>query len=285
MKRALLSTLAGLGLMVWSGYLLAVEEASPDEKAAKAALEAAASHMQRMTMRRRDREDGKIELVGQPLLSFGDSARVHNNGTLWAWGKQGRPVAFLELFQQPQQNGRWIHAVTLAGTANVTLDIPLTGRWQPKTTTFEPAALDGSATPAAKEPARLRQLKDAARRFTAHEFWDPNRSRYELRLLVQPVHRYADPTAGVQDGAVFVFAHGTNPECLLLIDAAGESLESARWSYALVRSGDAELHVELDGREVWKCDRAAHVGDVRSSPYWVFLSPREAVPSDDLSVD
>src|SRR5215469_6710920 len=284
--RSLASTLVGLGLVFCSGYLLAADEESPDKEAEKAALQAAASHMQRMTMRRSDSAGSKIELIDQPLLSFGDSARVHNHGTLWGWGTRGRPVAFLELFQQPQQNGRWIHAVTLSGTANVALDIPLTGRWQPKTTTFASTPLDGSPAPAAKEPARLRQLKDAARRFTAHEFWDPNHSRYELRLLVQPVHRYADPTAGVQDGAVFVFAHGTNPECLLLIDAEGESLDSARWHYALVRSADAELHIELDGREVWKCDRANHIGrDVQSDPYWVFLSPREPAPSDDLSAD
>ncbi len=275
------SMLVGLGLLAWSGYLLAAGENSPDEEAEKAALRAAASHMQRMTMRHSDGAGGKIELIGQPLLSFGDSARVHSNGTLWAWGTKGRPVAFLELFQVSPQDGGWIHAASLSGPANVALDIPLTGRWQPKTTAFESVMLDGAAAPAAKEPARLRQLKDAARRFTAHEFWDPNRSRYELRLLVQPVHRYADPTAGLHDGAVFVFAHGTNPECLLLIDAIGESPESARWHYALVRSADAELHVELDGREVWKCDRAAHVGDVRSSPYWVFLTPRDAAPSGE----
>jgi hypothetical protein len=285
MKRWYLNALGGLALLVWPACFLAADEELPDEEAEKQALDAAASHMLRMTMSRTDGDGGKIELVDKPLLSFGDSARVHNHGTLWAWQTKGRPVAFLELFQQPQQNGRWIHAVSLSGPPNVMLEIPITGRWQPKTTKFEPVALADAPPLAAKEGARLRQLKDAARRFTAHEFWDPNHSRYELRLLVQPVHRYSDPAAGVQDGAVFVFAHGTNPECLLLIDAAGESPQSARWQYALVRSADAELHVELDGREVWKCDRAAHVGDVRSSPYWVFASPRESAPGGDLSAD
>jgi hypothetical protein len=168
----------------------------------------------------------------------------------------------------------WIQSVTLSSGPNVVLETPLSGRWQPRATAFEPSAL-GDGPPAVKESARLRQLKDAARRFAAHEFWDPDHSRYELRLLPQPVHRYSDPAKGVQDGGVFVFAHGTNPECLLLIDAIGESLASARWQYALVRSADAELHVELDGREVWTCERVVHAGDERTRPYWVFASPLE----------
>lgn len=282
--RCLLSMFSALVLVMWSTCVLAADEESPDKEAEKQALEAAASHMMRMTMSRTDGAEGKIELVNQPLLAFGDSARLHNHGTLWAWQTKGRPVAFLELFQ-PQENDQWVHAASLSGPPNVSLEIPRVGRWQPKTTKFEPAALPEAPSPAAKEAARLRQLKDAARRFTGHEFWDPDRSRYELRLLVQPVHRYRDATAGVQDGAVFVFAHGTNPECLLLIEAAGESLESARWQYALLRSADAEVHAELDGREVWKCDRASHAGDGRANPYWVFVSPPDPATGNDLSAD
>ena len=79
--------------------------------------------------------------------------------------------------------------------------------------TFAPLA--AAPPPAAKEAARLRQIKEIARRFTAHEFWDPENSRFELRLLVQPVHRYRDAAGEIQDGAMFVLAHGTNPEAML----------------------------------------------------------------------
>ena len=79
----------------------------------------------------------------------------------------------------------------------------------------------------------------------------------------------------MHDGAVFAFVHGTNPEGLLLIDATGNSLGSAGWEYALLRSADAELHIELDGREVWTCDRAVHTADDLRKPYCVILSALE----------
>ncbi|HEV3022058.1 MAG TPA: hypothetical protein VGX76_06310, partial [Pirellulales bacterium] len=150
MKKWFLGTLAGLALLVWPVRILAADDELPDEEAAKEVLDAATSHMRRMTMSRTDDERGKIELLEKPLLSFGDSARVYNHGTLWTWQTKGRPVAFLELFQGPQQNSRWIHAVSLSGPPNVALDIPSAGRWQPKTTKFEPAALADAPTLAAR---------------------------------------------------------------------------------------------------------------------------------------
>lgn len=256
--------------------LLADDELeSPEAQAEKTALVAATVHVRQLKLQRVD--DGHpIDLIEKPLLAFGDSARIQHRGTLWAWGTQGRPVAFLELFQQPQQEGMWVHSVTLSAEPTVTMETPIHVRWTPQTMAFEPSQLAGSPPPAVKKTARLRQLKEAARRFGAHEFWDPGRSRYELRLLVQPVHRYVDQESKVLDGAVFVFAHGTNPECLLLIEAIGESFAEAHWQYALIRSSDAESHVELDGDEVWRRDRADLAAPDPESPYWTFFSPQES---------
>ncbi|HJT33035.1 MAG TPA: hypothetical protein VJ783_13420 [Pirellulales bacterium] len=156
------------------------------------------------------------------------------------------------------------------------LDTPKNGRWEPQTTAGEWNDVPSAPPPADKEAVRLRQLKDIARLFAAHEIWDPDRSRYELRLLVQPVHRYSDPEEGIHDGAVFVFAHGTNPECLLLTEAVGGALDSAHWKYALLRSSDAEAHVEIDGNEVWTCERQGRTSGEKFKPYWAFHCPLEA---------
>jgi hypothetical protein len=281
MRRCLLAMLAGLGLLSWWACPLPAQQPtdSRDDESAKAAVQAAAAHVHRMKLQSVDGVGQIVPLIEQPLLSFGDLARVYNHGTLWAWGTKGRPVAFMELFQQPKtDNGRWTQSVTLTASPNVVLETPENDRWEPGSTAFEAIPVPIASTPAEKESARLRQLKEMARRFAAHEIWDPNRSRYELRLLVQPVHRYSDPQASVQDGAVFVFAHGTNPECLLLIEALGDSLASARWHSALVRSSDAEVHVELDGREMWTCERVGRVSNERFKPYWAFHSPLEKPP-------
>jgi hypothetical protein len=132
-------------------------------------------------------------------------------------------------------------------------------------------AIANAPAPGAKETQRLRQAREIARRFTAHEFWDPDNSRSELRLLAQPVHRYSDEKDGLQDGAAFVLAHDTNPEIVLLVEALGKDLETARWHYSLARLGSAEIHVELEGKEVWKCLRAAGVVGSPSEPYWLFF--------------
>jgi hypothetical protein len=118
------------------------------------------------------------------------------------------------------------------------------------------------------------------RRFAAHQFWDPNNTRSELRLLVQPVHRYQDDDALVLDGAVFVLAHGTNPEVLLQIEAVSVK-GGPLWKYSLVRLGSAEMHVELDGREVWTVPRTPGVVGRPDDPYWLFLIPAKAVSTEN----
>jgi hypothetical protein len=245
-------------------------QSSADEL--KARLDVAEERMRRFELRGVGGDD-VIDLIERPLLAFGDSARTHDNGTLWAWGTVGRPVAFMELFQGANTGARWVHAVTLTSSRQVVLVTPESGRWEPAQTPFASTPIPDAPPPAAKEPARLRELKELARQFTAHEFWDPDNSRFELRLLVQPVHRYSQPEAEIQDGAVFVIAHGTNPEGILLIEAVGPSIDEARWHFSLARSSHAELHVEFAGKEVWKTGRASEINNGRTRSYWLFVSP------------
>ena len=244
-----------------------------------ARLRAAKEHVQRLELQAAEGDGEEIELIDRPLLSYADPARVNSNGTLWVWGTSGRPVAFLELFQGAERDAPWVHAVTQTSGQHVVLTIPGVGRWQPPQTQLESPEIADAPSPAEKAPARLRQIKDLARRFTAHEFWDPDNSRFEMRVLVQPVLRYNDLSASIQDGAAFIIAHGTNPETVLLIEAVGPSLKEARWHYTLARSSHAETHIELDGQEVWKCERADPTNNGATRSYWLFTSPVEPASS------
>jgi hypothetical protein len=96
-------------------------------------------------------------------------------------------------------------------------------------------------------------------------------------MLAQPIHRYRDPLAGLLDGAMFIFAHGTNPEIVLLIEAAGQDAAAAAWQYGVARLGSAELHVSLDSREVWTQERTPGVIGLPTDSYWLFFKP--AVPA------
>lgn len=266
--------LPSLLALLLTASVCAQEEAESDAEDKKARMQAALAHMQAMEMRLA-RGGDVVPLLERPLLTYGDSARSNENGTLWAFGKTGRPLALLELYQPTGRTENWVHAVTLTSLSAVTMKTPVAAKWTPETTQVSFKKITDAAAPAERESARLRQLKDLARRFDAHEFWDPDNSRFELRLLVQPVHRYHDAKAGIHDGAAFVLAHGTNPEIVLLIEAQGETLEKAAWHYGFARVGSAEMHVALDGKEVWKQNRTPGVAGRSIDPYWLFLSPAE----------
>ena len=264
-----------------TSLISAQDETTSDESPeGESLLMVAKDHMERFEMRRTGVAD-EVRLYPRPLLTYGDSARANKDGTLWAFGAAGRPLAVLELYQGNETNTRWTHAVTLTGNAKVTMKTPVASVWKPEAIQIEPVPFADADPPLDREPRRLRQLKDLARRFTAHEFWDPENSRFEMRLLAQPVHRYDDAEAGIHDGAVFILAHGTNPEVVVLIEALGKTVASSRWHYSLARLGSAELHVELDGKEVWKQGRTPGVVGQPTDPYWLFLTPREAQPAGD----
>lgn len=239
-----------------------------EDDAKKTRLKEATEHMQLLEM---VSENKTVPLMDTPLLTFGDAARANENGTLWAWRESGRPLALVELYE-PASGDSWVHALTLTSTQKISLKTTGATKWQPGEIQLRPQTIPDSPSPAAKEPQRLRQIKDLARRFAAHEFWDPDNSRFELRLLVQPVLHYSDAKASIQDGAIFVMAHGTNPEALLFIEAIGKSLEEARWHCAFARLGSAEIHVELDGKEIWKVERATGIVGAPNDPYWLFSS-------------
>ena len=262
-----------LGVGIAAAHAREPGQEKVDEERAR--LARCLKHMQQCDARLAKDAEGQVEMVDRPVLMFGDSARANQNGSVWVFGKKGRPLAFIELYKGTERTDRWVHAATLTGKDLIVMKTPLSGQWKPEKLQIEPAPIADAPAPEAKETQQLRQARELARRFTAHEFWDPDNSRSELRLLAQPVHRYSDEQQELRDGAAFMIAHGTNPEVILLIEAIGKDLKTARWHYSLARLGSAEMHVELDGKEVWKCSRAPGVVGSPSDPYWLFFAVSE----------
>lgn len=220
--------------------------------------------------------ESAVDRSESALLTFGDAARSNESGSLWMWSRGGRPLAMMELYRSSGQNQPWVHALTVTSPRLGTLDDSAGHRWTPRTSHFSLVDVPAGGPVAATSPQRLRRIKEISRRFSAHQFWDPNNTRSELRLLVQPVLRYRDEESQVLDGAVFVLAHGTNPEVLLQIEAVAVESQPV-WRYSLVRLGSAEMHVELDGREVWTVPRTPGVVGRSEDPYWLFVVPPKAV--------
>jgi hypothetical protein len=217
------------------------------------------------------------ERIAEPVYRYNDPARVFSDGTVWAWGRSGRPVALLTVASArgPQGNLYWLGELTSLAPVPLASAVPGSGFWAPAGPGVEPRPIPQAPPPADSEAKRLRQMKELARRFRAFEFFaartSPTTERYELRLLPQPIHRYADRDSGLIDGTMFFITYGTNPEIVLLVEARRTGGAEPVWSYGLARIAGAELHVELDEREIWT--RSKEMGPGARDPYWIFVRP------------
>lgn len=210
--------------------------------------------------------DQLVVPVDHPLYSYADSARIIAEGAIWAWGASGRPLAVAKCWKN--RNGTQTVAFSLTSDELLVASGLQNKTWRPQKIQVEPVELPGAPAPDDKESIRLRQLKEQSRRFTAHEFWEPENSRFELRLLVQPVHRYRDEKRKILDAAVFLLAYDNNPQVLLLIEMVKPDDGKARWQYLLAQVSSADLHVSLDGKEVWQRPRTPGIVGRPTDYYW-----------------
>jgi hypothetical protein len=245
-----------------------VAEESTDKQKERIRIETF-EHVKKFAMT--DKGEQRYDPVETPLIATTDPARGER-GSLWAFGKQGRPVAILELYKNTGREERWAQALTLTSDKLLQCRLPTGLVWDPQQTQVELYAVTGAKPPAARTSLRERQAKLLARRFDAHEFWDPNNSRFELRLLERPLHTYRDEQTGLLDGVLFGFVHGTNVEVLLFLEARAEGKQPPQWMYGLARMGSAEMHVNLDGEEVWQLARTPGVIGRARDPYWISIS-------------
>jgi hypothetical protein len=232
----------------------------------------------------------RLPLLPAPLHRWTDPAREYSDGTLWAWGGSGRPSALftLELHKDTKHNIYWSYEfITLAqgpvaveGSGLTPLEIDhataVEGaelRWSPRDTILEFHPLPKAPKAASTAAARQRQTRELLKRFAACEYLGDEPTQYELRLLPQPIHRYADPPAGLVDGAIFVYAYGTNPEIVLVLEA--QSVAGARpvWQYGCARMTTASPEVTLDGKPIWTLPKATQTPDAAYTCGWLRREP------------
>src|SRR5688572_10681805 len=112
--------------------------------------------------------------------------------------------------------GSWGHDLVATIDVRVTAEVGGHGRWAPRESEFKLNPIPDVRAPAATEAARLRQMKQFARKLIASQVWQGQRA--ELRLLPTEIHRYSDAESGLVDGAAFAFAVGSNPEAILFVE-------------------------------------------------------------------
>lgn len=197
--------------------------------------------------------DSAVKLIETPILRYNDQTRLTYDSSLWIWSAGGRPSAVLavEFYPKRPAGSQWLFEIASLSTERIGARRAKDLSWDAKEPGLAFRVLEGAPEPADKPARRLTQLKELHRRFAAHEV-SPVEGRIELRPLSSPLVRYADPKAGILDGAILAFVNGTNPEVLLALEARTRPNASSTWQYALVQLTGAKVVAGLDGKTVWE---------------------------------
>jgi hypothetical protein len=166
---------------------------------------------------------------------------------LWTDAQTGRPEATIQMFRDP--SGIWLQDWTSLSPSPIVAELGTRAVWRPKAgVTFRP--VPDAPAPAATPQVRLRQLNALAEQFSAtDDFLGEGWSH--LRLLPKPWLRYGKAGSGVEDGALFAFVLGTDPEVVLMIESRPDPAGVVRWEYALAPMTSFEVKAFWKGNQVW----------------------------------
>lgn len=230
-------------------------------------LEMAQSQMKECSVAPTDKPERAYELEAEPVFHHVQSVRGRSVGSVFLWLEEsGRPAAVGDVFFLPSKKRHMLY-----NEWHSLADVPVTIKWgeQTQLSSTEPglkwAEIPNAGKPAETTAQRERQVRQLARRFTAHLI-AKNSDKYELRLLTTPLKQYhAKDSTEFLSGGMFAFCQETDPEIFLLIEARpGES--NPRWMFAAAEFSNLSLFLQLDGKETWKADpprfdsRGTHIG-------------------------
>jgi hypothetical protein len=201
-------------------------------------------------------EPADLAMEPESLLNWSNAERGTNEGGLFLWTHVGRPQMIACAFEFGGSLKYEFHSLSTNPIAAYH-DDSVMHRFGPG---VEWAALPGAPERARTRALRLVQFRRQAERFAVSvgsRNWAPT------RLLPQPVFRC--PESENDDLAVFVFVQGTDPECVLLLDATVKE----GWRYALTRQTKWGLKAELDGRLAWEPAPNNRPKATKESPFFV----------------
>jgi hypothetical protein len=190
----------------------------------------------------------KFERHPEPLLKYTNPVRGEVYGNVFVWTHQGRPEVIGAVFDYRSEGTLYSELHTLASPGVV-------GRrdgkefWKPPAAgaTFKP--VPGAPVPAETDKGRSLQMRELSRGFSV-ERDHPEHKKEALRLLAQPLFRYASPKTDTLDGAIFAFVDATtDPEAYLLLEASGG--DKPAWRFAFARVNIVEFRAEYKGEAVW----------------------------------
>lgn len=211
------------------------------------------------------------KLHPEPLLRWSNPTAGSVHGEVFLWTIDSRPIAIASIY-------RWYHphkdsTVELVSVAphGVVAATNRETHWDTRNPGIKISDLASAAKPAESAGGRLVQMRTLARRFNA-ELVDTRGGEEvgrELRLLNQPAHRYACPSAKVLDGGLFAFVEGTDPEAWVILEAI-ESEAGPKWQFAVVRMNSDALQIKDGDQVVGKWDHVRQPWTDRTANYLTF---------------
>jgi hypothetical protein len=207
------------------------------------------------------------ELLTTPVLRCNDPTRDEQDGAVWLWTEDKRPVAALCVLLYA--SGKWNYEnIALCDEA-----LLVTGRpswsWEPQATKRQWTRLAEPvpATPRSRQSA----MRAIARSLDASE--TRRGEVFPLRLLERPIYHYSDEDQGILEGALFALSYGTNPELFAQIEARTDK-DGSRWQIAFARLSAAEITVKHGEKTLWQVE-AKKADDPRAPYYGVNELPSE----------
>jgi hypothetical protein len=241
------------------------DDPRPDEEKSDENLQAMTTRAKLLRAEFADESDPQpLSLVEKPLLRYDAPAGIEVDGTLWLWTRDEKPVATVCVFLGRPPAARWTYELSSLSNRPLRVTGRPGWRWQPKEQERNWLDLTGDVpdTPV----ARLSQMRSLAREFDGSEKVEGESA--PLRLMPQPVYRYAHADSGVIDGALFALAYGTNPEVLIQIEARRNDAGNDRWLASFGRVGGGETTVRHGEKIMWHVEEIRWFAHDPQTPYY-----------------
>ena len=221
------------------------------------------------------------KLERETLLSFkGDFPVASRHGKVYLWTDKGRPVIIGAISSDAVEN--MPEARCLGIRFNSLVAGSVTGSrfdevfWQ----CDDPGAKwkEGLSdlAPSDSRAIRLSQMKTIVRQFEAST---GTNLENPCRLLPQPIYRYPENTAGVTDGAIFSFSHGTDPKAYLQIEARED-----RWLLACYRDAGRPVAVRKGDDLLWSFNDVGSQIIFQKEPFYFKYTAERRLVSDPTKI-
>jgi hypothetical protein len=241
----------------------------------KARLEFMKKSVARHDIHALDDRATKFRIQAEPVLRFTNPVGGSRDGAMFVWLEEdGRPAVAAQMLWNPRQI--WLEEFSSLSASPLLARSPDGRVWSPSKggVSFKP--VPDAPKPAETAERRLRQMRELAESFSAEHFYK-GRIWNKLRLLTKPFARYGKSSSEVQDGALFCFSHGTDPEVLLMLESR-PGKDGPEWQCAFAPMTTFATNAFWKGKEIWT--RPADANGSARNPSSTFHARQTSIPDE-----